>query len=59
MSLKKGIMFGKEKREPRRGHFSSLCKNHNWCPWCRENRLHKFRDKKPMLKEEKEEYGVC
>ena len=28
------------------------CRNHGNCPWCKENRLHKFRDKKPMMEED-------
>lgn len=45
MSLDKAIEHGKEKRKPYR-------RNHGGCPWCAENRKHKFRDKRPPEKEE-------
>ena len=49
MSLDKGIEHGKEKRKQYHGSkaFDRSCRNHGSCPWCKENRLHKFRDKKP------------
>ena len=48
MSLDKAIEHGKEKRKPYRGSksFDYTCRNHGGCDWCRENRQHKFRDKK-------------
>ena len=47
MSLDKAIEHGKEKRKPYRGSkaIDRTCRNHGGCDWCRENRLHKFRDK--------------
>lgn len=50
MSLDKAIAHGKEHRKPYRGSkaIDPLCRNHNWCPYCRENRTHKFRDKHPQ-----------
>lgn len=47
MSLDKAIEHGKEKRKPYRGAkaVDCICRNHGSCPWCRANRLHKFRDK--------------
>lgn len=47
MSLDKGIMHNKEHRKEYRGTkaFDKTCRNHGTCPWCLENRLHKFRDK--------------
>ena len=50
MALDKAIAHGKEHRKPYRGSkaIDPLCRNHNWCPYCRENRTHKFRDKHPM-----------
>ena len=47
MSLDKAIEHGKEKRKPYRGSkaFDPSCRNHGGCPWCEENRKHKFRDK--------------
>lgn len=48
MSLDKAIKHGKEKRKPYRGSkaIDHTCRNHGSCDWCRENRTHKFRDKK-------------
>lgn len=53
MSLDKAIEHGKEKRKPYRGSksFDHTCRNHGGCDWCRENRQHKFRDKKPIEEE--------
>lgn len=50
MSLDKAIEHGKEHRKPYRGSkaVDRTCRNHGGCEWCRQNRLHKFRDKKPM-----------
>ena len=49
MSLDKAIAHGKEKRKPYKGSkaIDRSCRNHGGCPWCEENRLHKFRDKHP------------
>ena len=49
--LYKAIEHGKEWRKPYRGTkaFDRSCRNHGSCSWCERNRLHKFRDKKPML----------
>ena len=49
MSLDKAIAHGKEKRKPYTGskEFFGSCRNHGGCPWCEENRRHKFRDKHP------------
>lgn len=49
MSLDKAIEHGKEKRKPYRGSkaIDCTCRNHGSCEWCKENRKHKFRDKKP------------
>lgn len=54
MSLDKAIKYGKEKRKPYRGSkvYYSSCRNHGGCPWCRENRLHKFRDKHPFTRKD-------
>lgn len=56
MSLDKAIAHGKERRKPYRGSkaFDYTCRNHGSCPWCEENRKHKFRDKHPLLTEERE-----
>lgn len=49
MSLDKSINHGKEHRKPYYGSksFDRTCRNHGSCDWCKENRLHKFRDKHP------------
>ena len=54
MSLDKEIAHGKEHRKPYRGSkvIDGTCRNHGGCPWCEENRKHKFRDKHPPLGEE-------
>ncbi len=54
MSLDKTIKYGKEHRKPYRGSkaIDRTCRNHGSCPWCRENRLHKFRDKHSDSKED-------
>lgn len=50
MSLDKAIEHGKEHRkqytDSRAIDYS--CRNHGDCTYCRENRLHKFRDKYPL-----------
>lgn len=48
MSLDKAIEYGKEHRKPYRGtkSYDCTCRNHGSCEWCRQNRQHKFRDKK-------------
>lgn len=52
MALNKAIEHGKEHRKPYTGSkaIDSTCRNHGSCPWCKENRLHKFRDKHPVEK---------
>jgi hypothetical protein len=42
VGLEKSIKSGKEKRKPyRKGKaFDPLCRNHNWCPVCKGNRLY-------------------
>ena len=49
MSLDKAIRYGKERRKPYTGSkaIDGTCRNHRGCPWCEENRKHKFRDKHP------------
>ena len=56
MSLDKAIEHGKERRKPYRGSkaIDPSCRNHGGCPWCEENRKHKFRDKE---KDYRERYG--
>lgn len=45
MSLDKSIEHKKEKRKPYYGAKSidPTCRNHGGCPWCKENRKHKYR----------------
>lgn len=54
MSLDKAIEHGKEKRKPYYGSkaIDHTCRNHGGCPWCEENRKHKFRDKHPIEDED-------
>lgn len=49
MPMDKAIAHGKEHRKPYRGSkaIDRTCRNHGGCPWCEENRKHKFRDKHP------------
>ena len=56
MSLDKAIEHGKEKRKPYRKSkaIDRTCCNHGSCPWCKRNRLFKFRDKHPEAKEAEE-----
>lgn len=58
MSLDKAIEHGKERRKPYRGSkaIDTTCRNNGSCGWCKENRMHKFRDKHPIEKEDYEEY---
>ena len=57
MSLDKAIKHGKEHRKPYSGAkaVDCTCRNHGSCPWCRRNRLFKFRDKTAGDKEERDE----
>ena len=45
--LDKAISHGKEYRRPYRGAkaVAKSCRNHGSCPYCKGNRLHKFRIK--------------
>ena len=44
MALDKAIKSGKEHRKEYHGSksFDPSCRNHGGCPWCEENRRHKF-----------------
>lgn len=44
MALDKAIKSGKEHRKEYHGSksFDRTCRNHGGCPWCEENRRHKF-----------------
>ena len=59
MSLDKAIKHGKERRKPYTGSkaIDGTCRNHGGCPWCEENRKHKFRDKHPPERDDGEEGG--
>ncbi len=53
MSLDQAIKHGKEHRKPYRRSkaIDKTCRNHGSCPYCEQNRKHKFCDKggKEML----------
>ena len=46
MFLDKAIQYGKEHRQPYRKSkaIDKTCRNHGSCPYCEQNRKHKFRD---------------
>ena len=48
MSMDKAIAHGKAKRKAYRGSkaIDKTCRNHGSCPYCRQNRLHKFRNRR-------------
>ena len=48
MALDKAIRSGKEHRKPYYGSktIDYTCRNHGSCPYCKQNRRHKFLDKK-------------
>lgn len=48
MALDKAIKSGKEHRKPYHGSkvFDYSCRNHGSCPYCEQNRKHKFLDLK-------------
>lgn len=56
MSLDKAIAHGREHRKPYHGSkaIDRTCRNHGGCPWCEENRKHKFRDKHPEERDEQD-----
>lgn len=58
MSLNKGIIHKKEHRKSYMGAkaYDVMCRNHGSCTICMENRLHKFRDKKPFIDGEDTEW---
>lgn len=45
MSLEKSIKYGKDKRQKYRGAnaVDKKCRNHGGCPWCLEDRTHKYK----------------
>ena len=53
MSLDKAIEHGKEHRKAYKGAkaVDCTCRNNGSCKWCRENRLYRFRDRKPIEKQ--------
>ena len=59
MSLDKAIKSGKEKRKPYKGSksFDNHCRNNNWCPACRENRLIQTTKALLKAKDSEEEYA--
>ena len=53
----KAIFYKKEKRKEYRGAkaIDCTCRNHGSCPWCKENRLHKFTMSKLRKADSKED----
>ena len=53
----KAIFYKKEKRKEYRGAkaIDCTCRNHGSCPWCKENRLHKFTMSKLRKSDSKED----
>ena len=51
MGLEKAIEHGKEHRKHYRGskRFANSCRNHQGCPWCEGNRLHKIKVKEQSI----------
>lgn len=58
MSHDKAIKSGKEHRKQYTGAKACdcTCRNHGSCAYCLRNRLYKFRDKKPALPEDIDDY---
>ena len=58
MSLDKAIKSGKEYRKPYHGSksFDRTCRNHGGCPWCEENRQHKYTKVLESAKEKEKEW---
>jgi hypothetical protein len=56
MSLAKAIAHGKERRRQYRKSkaFDYTCRNHGSCPYCKNNRLHKFVKCVPIVEDEAE-----
>lgn len=57
MSLDKSIEHKKEKRKPYHGSKSidPTCRNHGGCPWCEENRKHKYRKREESARSQLED----
>lgn len=55
MSLDKAINHKHEHREQYRGSkaIDKTCRNHGGCPWCEENRKHKY-DKRNLAMDDRE-----
>jgi len=55
--LDKAIKHGKEKRKPYRKSkaFDKSCRNHGYCPYCRNNRLFKNKMRALITKDDIEE----
>ena len=58
MSMRKAIEHGKEHRKPYYGSkdFDRTCRNHGSCPWCEENRKHKFIVRERVVQQKLKEY---
>lgn len=58
MALDKAIRSGKEHRKEYYGSksFDKTCRNHGGCPWCKENRKHKFIVREYKIQDALDEY---
>ena len=56
--MRKAIEHGKEHRKPYYGSkdFDKTCRNHGGCPWCEENRKHKFIVRERKMDDREKEY---
>lgn len=57
MSLDRSIEHGKDWREPyrRAKAVDKHCRNHGYCPWCRNNRLYSSKKDLERAKEQMKE----
>lgn len=59
MSLRKAIEHRKEHRRPYYGSkaIDKTCRNHGGCPWCEENRKHKYLKTSQKMLDKMKEVG--
>ena len=57
MALDKAIASGKEHRKPYQGTkaVDYTCRNHGSCPYCKGNRLHKYKKVNEIIKDNKDD----
>jgi len=60
MGLEKAIESGKEHRKPYHDsrRFDPACRSHGGCPYCENNRLHKFKKSEPIIDEDELGYYI-